>query len=98
MGWSTDSSPAVEGHEFGVGFDFYDVTDALQPQAAMDAAVFLNSALYCYPLLHDTQKFLDDAVRAAIHAPTSKDWQETVAYPFGTLNLLLPTLTFDTHS
>ncbi|KAG6377286.1 Alpha/Beta hydrolase protein [Boletus reticuloceps] len=39
-------------------FDAYNVPDALSPEAPIDASVFLNDA----------------RTRAAIHAPTSKDW------------------------
>ncbi|KAH7885867.1 alpha beta-hydrolase [Phlebopus sp. FC_14] len=48
-------------------FDIYNIPDALNPEATMDASVFLN----------------DPLTRAAIHAPTSKDWEESVYYPFG---------------
>ncbi|KAL4244407.1 Carboxypeptidase [Abortiporus biennis] len=49
------------------GFDVYNVPDALLPEAPMDASVFLNN----------------NVTRAAIHAPTSKNWQESINYPFG---------------
>ncbi|KAF8119525.1 Alpha/Beta hydrolase protein [Boletus edulis] len=42
----------------GHKFDIYNVPDALSPEASLDATVFLNDA----------------RTRAAIHAPTSKDW------------------------
>ena len=34
---------AVEGHDFN-GFDVYNIPDALDPEAPMDASVFLNGA------------------------------------------------------
>ncbi|KAI0079396.1 alpha/beta-hydrolase [Panus rudis PR-1116 ss-1] len=50
-----------------LNFDVYVIPDALAPEAPQDPSVFLNN----------------DVVRAAIHAPTSKDWVESVRYPFG---------------
>ncbi|KAJ3553097.1 hypothetical protein NM688_g3802 [Phlebia brevispora] len=49
------------------GFDIYDIPDALWPEAPMDGTVFLNN----------------NVTRTAIHAPTSKDWVDTITYPFG---------------
>ncbi|KAI0344358.1 alpha/beta-hydrolase [Trametopsis cervina] len=49
------------------GFDVYDVPDALDPEAPQDGSVFLN----------------DKRTRTAIHAPTSKDWEESINYIFG---------------
>ncbi|RPD76193.1 alpha/beta-hydrolase [Lentinus tigrinus ALCF2SS1-7] len=51
------------------GFDVYDVPDATHPEPSMDAGPFLNS--------------LD--VRAALHAPTSKNWSSSFNYPFGSV-------------
>lgn len=56
-----------KGHDWMTGFDVYNIPDALQPEAPMDASVFLNN----------------NHTRAAIHAPTSKDWVESIDYPFG---------------
>ncbi|KAH0834746.1 Alpha/Beta hydrolase protein [Lanmaoa asiatica] len=42
----------------GINFDHYNIPDALSPEVPTDASVFLN----------------DPRTRAAIHAPTSKDW------------------------
>ncbi|KAG0699895.1 alpha beta-hydrolase [Suillus ampliporus] len=53
--------------ESGGMFDVYNIPDALNPEAPMDGSVFLN----------------DPQTRAAIHAPTSKDWEESIYYPFG---------------
>ncbi|KAJ8597488.1 alpha/beta-hydrolase [Rhizopogon salebrosus TDB-379] len=53
--------------ESGGVFDYYNIPDALSPEAPMDASVFLN----------------DPQTRTAIHAPTSKDWVEDFYYPFG---------------
>ncbi|KAI0344359.1 alpha/beta-hydrolase [Trametopsis cervina] len=55
-----------KGNDFG-GFDVYDLQDALDPEAPMDASVFLN----------------DNRTRTAIHAPTSVNWEESVNYLFG---------------
>ncbi|KAJ8469599.1 hypothetical protein ONZ45_g16841 [Pleurotus djamor] len=52
-----------------LGFGIYYVPDALSPQAPTDASVFLN----------------DNRTRAALHAPTSKDWALTFPFPFGEL-------------
>lgn len=48
-------------------FDVYNIPDALNPEAPMDGSVFLN----------------DPQTRTAIHAPTSKNWSESIYYPFG---------------
>ncbi|KAF8917843.1 alpha/beta-hydrolase [Mucidula mucida] len=53
----------------GNGFDVYDIPDALFPEVPMDGNVFMN----------------DNATRAAIHAPTSKDWALNFDFPFGQL-------------
>ncbi|KII85865.1 hypothetical protein PLICRDRAFT_44287 [Plicaturopsis crispa FD-325 SS-3] len=50
----------------GGTFDVYDIPDALSPEAPMDPSVFLN----------------DNRTRAALHAPTSKDWIESINYLF----------------
>ncbi|KAF7368766.1 Carboxypeptidase [Mycena venus] len=49
------------------GKDVYNIPDALDPEIPSDATTFLN----------------DKTVKAAIHAPISKDWQEDTPYPFG---------------
>ncbi|KAF7798025.1 hypothetical protein EIP86_009237 [Pleurotus ostreatoroseus] len=55
-----------QGHDFG-GLDVYNIPDALDPEAPMDASVFLNN----------------NVTRTAIHAPTSKDWLANIfPYPF----------------
>ncbi|KAG6379584.1 Alpha/Beta hydrolase protein [Boletus reticuloceps] len=59
--------PWSAGHEF----DYYNIPDALSPEAPTDGSVFLN----------DTQ------TRAAIHAPTSKNWVEVTREPFGPNNI-----------
>ncbi|KAJ7721105.1 alpha/beta-hydrolase [Mycena metata] len=51
----------------GGSIDVYDIIDALDPPIPSDASVFLN----------------DPNTRAALHAPTSKDWVESFDYPFG---------------
>ena len=51
------------------GVDVYDIPDATNPEPPADAAPFLNSA----------------AVRAALHAPTSKNWSSSFNYPFGSV-------------
>ncbi|KAG6374820.1 hypothetical protein JVT61DRAFT_4205 [Boletus reticuloceps] len=48
-------------------FDIYDIPDALNPEAPMNASVFLD----------------DPQTRAAIHAPTSKNWTDSIDYPSG---------------
>ncbi|KAJ3559619.1 hypothetical protein NM688_g231 [Phlebia brevispora] len=55
-----------KGHDDG-GLDVYNIPDGLDPEAPMDASVFLNN----------------NVTRTAIHAPTSKDWISSVfPYPF----------------
>ncbi|KAF8142101.1 Alpha/Beta hydrolase protein, partial [Boletus edulis] len=51
-------------------FDSYNVPDALSPEASTDASVFLN----------------DNRTRAAIHAPTSKNWAEITPVVFAPTN------------
>ncbi|KAF8967659.1 Alpha/Beta hydrolase protein [Flammula alnicola] len=51
----------------GFSFNVYDIPDALNPKVTMDASVFMN----------------DSRVRAAFHAPTSKDWAMSFDFPFG---------------
>ncbi|KAG9311810.1 Alpha/Beta hydrolase protein [Chiua virens] len=52
-------------------FDNYNIPDALNPEETLDGAVFLNDA----------------QTRAAIHAPTSKDWAKfTLTMPFAPTN------------
>ncbi|OJT09784.1 Vitellogenic carboxypeptidase [Trametes pubescens] len=48
------------------GFDVYQVTDALSPESPIDGSPFLN----------------DPRTRAALHAPTSKNWAGGIVYPF----------------
>ncbi|KAF8524852.1 alpha/beta-hydrolase [Hysterangium stoloniferum] len=48
------------------GFDIYSAPDALDLEAPQDGTVFLNNP----------------ATRAAIHAPTSKNWSSSIDYPF----------------
>ncbi|KAN0088673.1 Alpha/Beta hydrolase fold [Tylopilus felleus] len=50
----------------GGTFDNYNIPDGLNPEAPMDASVFLN----------------DPRTRTAIHAPTSMNWTESITYPF----------------
>ncbi|KAI0327526.1 alpha/beta-hydrolase [Cubamyces sp. BRFM 1775] len=49
------------------GFDVYDIPDATNPEPPKNAAPFLN----------------DPRTRAALHAPTSKNWTSSFNYPFG---------------
>ncbi len=51
------------------GFDVYDIPDATHPEPPRDAGPFLNSA----------------SGRAALHAPTSKNWSSSFNYPFGSV-------------
>lgn len=45
---------------------------------------------------------IDPRTRAALHAPTSKDWAQSFNFPYGTLGLFLflplPSYTHDLHS
>ncbi|KAJ7243916.1 alpha/beta-hydrolase [Mycena haematopus] len=49
------------------GIDVYDIPDALNPEVPSDPTVFMN----------------DNTTRAALHAPTSKDWIQSFDFPFG---------------
>ncbi|OJT09780.1 Vitellogenic carboxypeptidase [Trametes pubescens] len=60
------SAPWNVAHDNFNGFDVYQVPDALDPEANMDASFFLN----------------DPKTRAALHAPTSKNWTGSIFYPF----------------
>ncbi|KAJ7320786.1 alpha/beta-hydrolase [Mycena albidolilacea] len=51
------------------GLDVYDIPDALNPEVPSDPTVFMN----------------DNKTRAALHAPTSKNWIESFDFPFGGL-------------
>ncbi|OJT06591.1 Pheromone-processing carboxypeptidase KEX1 [Trametes pubescens] len=51
------------------GFDVYDIPDATAPSPLLDAAPFLNA----------------QRTRAALHAPTSKNWSSSFDYPFGSM-------------
>ncbi|EIW53480.1 alpha/beta-hydrolase [Trametes versicolor FP-101664 SS1] len=51
------------------GFDVYDIPDATHPEPPLNAAPFLN----------------DQRTRAALHAPTSKNWSSSFNYPFGSV-------------
>ncbi|KAI0076167.1 alpha/beta-hydrolase [Panus rudis PR-1116 ss-1] len=50
-------------------FDVYDIPDGTNPEPPLDASVFFN----------------DNRTRAALHAPTSKDWIRNFNYPFGSV-------------
>ncbi|KAI0773289.1 alpha/beta-hydrolase [Trametes elegans] len=60
------SLPWSINHDDNNGFDVYQIPDALDPEANMDATFFLN----------------DPKTRAALHAPTSKNWTGSIFYPF----------------
>ncbi|KAJ7655810.1 alpha/beta-hydrolase [Mycena polygramma] len=49
------------------GIDVYDIPDGLNPEVPSDPTTFMN----------------DNRTRAALHAPTSKDWLQSFAFPFG---------------
>ncbi|KAJ7479822.1 alpha/beta-hydrolase [Mycena latifolia] len=49
------------------GIDVYDIPDGLNPEVPSDPAVFMN----------------DKETRAALHAPTSKNWIQSFDFPFG---------------
>ncbi|KAJ6602725.1 alpha/beta-hydrolase [Mycena vulgaris] len=51
----------------GGGVDVYNIPDALNPEVPSDPTVFMN----------------DKRTRAALHAPTSKNWTERFGFPFG---------------
>ncbi|TBU63430.1 alpha/beta-hydrolase [Dichomitus squalens] len=53
------------------GLDTFDIPDATFPEPTLDASVFLN----------------DPRVRAALHAPLSKNWTSAFTYPFGNVYL-----------
>ncbi|KAJ7479829.1 alpha/beta-hydrolase [Mycena latifolia] len=49
------------------GFDVYDIPDGLNPEVPSDPTV----------------AFIDNETRAALHAPTSKNWIQSFRFPFG---------------
>ncbi|KAJ7479835.1 alpha/beta-hydrolase [Mycena latifolia] len=49
------------------GIDVYDIPDGLNPEVPSDPTVFMN----------------DKKTRAALHAPTSKNWIQSFNFPFG---------------
>ncbi|KAH9847538.1 alpha/beta-hydrolase [Lenzites betulinus] len=51
-------------------FDVYDIPDATSPEPFLNASTFFN----------------DNRTRAALHAPTSKDWIRNFNYPFGNVH------------
>jgi len=51
----------------GAGLNLYNLPDALFPPIQNDASVFQN----------------DNRTRRALHAPTSKNWEQGINYPFG---------------
>lgn len=65
------SSCSDTGRRFSAngGFDVYDIPDATHPEPPMNAGPFLNSP----------------SGRAALHAPTSKNWSSSFNYPFGSV-------------
>jgi len=50
-------------------FDYYDASNALAPHVLRDSSPFMNNP----------------ATRAALHAPTSKDWAQSFWYTFGNI-------------
>ncbi|KAH9913993.1 alpha/beta-hydrolase [Epithele typhae] len=48
------------------GFDVYRIEDGLNPEFPLDGSAFFN----------------DPQARAAVHAPTSKNWRSSIFYPF----------------
>ncbi|KZP13619.1 alpha/beta-hydrolase [Athelia psychrophila] len=55
-------------------FDPYNIPDGLNPEVAADPSVFLN----------------DNRTRAALHAPTSLDWAESINYPWNSTYIAGP--------
>ena len=51
-------------------FDVYDIPDGTSPEPFKNASAFFN----------------DNRTRAALHAPTSKDWLRNFNYPFGSVH------------
>lgn len=64
----------------------YDVPDATNPEPARDASVFLNGMIdNVLASVNFLTSFLDARTRAALHAPTSKDWTLSFQFVFGNL-------------
>ena len=63
----------------------YNIPDALNPEAPINASIFLNGGYRLNSSSAGQQPSfcIDPRTRAAIHAPTSKDWVESINYPFG---------------
>ncbi|KAJ7840852.1 alpha/beta-hydrolase [Mycena olivaceomarginata] len=64
------SAPWAGQSGSGSAVDVYNIPDALNPEIPSDPTAFLNDA----------------TVKAAIHAPTSKNWAEVFPYPFDSSN------------
>ncbi|KAJ7202096.1 alpha/beta-hydrolase [Mycena pura] len=63
------------------GQDQHDIPDALYPEVPSHLGAFMN----------------DDETRAALHAPTSKNWASAFAYPFGTMRDCIDLARHSTH-
>lgn len=66
----------------GGTFDNYNIPDGLNPEAPMDASVFLNGLSLAFVLIYILRFLPDPRTRTAIHAPTSMNWTESITYPF----------------
>lgn len=63
----------------------YNVPDALSPEAPMEANFFFNSECMLPAIFASVHNHVhvDATARAALHAPTSKNWSSSVNYRFG---------------
>lgn len=76
---SADANPDV--------LNVYDLTDGLVAKPATDPAGELSPAFFQGVFVHafssvTCRRYTDNRTVAALHAPTSKLWEESVNYPF----------------
>jgi carboxypeptidase D len=71
-------------HSSEPGFDVYSIPDALDPEAPQDGTFFLNGVSHMCTRASgfDVVRCADPRTRAALHAPTSKNWSSSINYPF----------------
>lgn len=65
----------------------YDIPDGTHPEPPLNARPFFNGSPIHFVKVTCLLIFvLDDRTRAAIHAPTSKNWSSSFSYPFGNVH------------
>ncbi|KLO06645.1 alpha/beta-hydrolase [Schizopora paradoxa] len=69
--WNASPETSIQSLDDFGPLDFYDIPDGRNPPLALDPTTFLN----------------DNRTRAALHAPTSKDWILQFNYPFNSTDV-----------